>query len=157
MRTPITRAFTFVEIMVVVVIVGVLAAIVVPQFGGVTEQAKTAAAEGGLGGVRAGIAGYRAKQLLAGNPPYPTVENLLALGVVMQTPMPANPWSGIATIQAVSERSALSRTVTGSERYGWNYFVDNGSSPPRAIFYANTEQSTTVPDPSGGFKTANEL
>ncbi len=38
------RAFTLVELLLVLVILGILAAIVVPKFGGRTEQAKRAAA-----------------------------------------------------------------------------------------------------------------
>ena len=151
------RAFTFIEVMVVVVILGVLAAIVVPQFGGVTDQAKTAATEGGLGGVRAAIAGYRAKQLLAGNPPYPTLEALTTAGTVMQTAMPVNPWNGKSGVQAVSQSQGEARAVFAPDQYGWNYFVDNESSPPRATFYANSTHVTTVPNEAGGFKTANEL
>lgn len=157
MRSPIAKAFTFIEMMVVVVILGVLAAIVVPQFGGVTDQARTSATEGGLGGVRSAIAGYRAKQLLAGNPPYPTLSDLTTQGTVLQTEMPANPWSGLSAVQTVSQTQAENRSVAGADRYGWNYFVDNSSSPPRAIFYANSSDVTTAPDSSGGFKTANEL
>jgi prepilin-type N-terminal cleavage/methylation domain-containing protein len=51
----VASAFTFVEVMVVVIIIGVLAAIVIPQFGGVTEDAKASACEGGLAGVRSAI------------------------------------------------------------------------------------------------------
>lgn len=38
------RAFTLVELLLVLVILGILAAIVVPKFGGRTEQAKRSAA-----------------------------------------------------------------------------------------------------------------
>ena len=157
MRTHSNKAFTFIEMMVVVVILGVLAAIVVPQFGGVTDQARTSATEGGLGGVRSGIAGYRAKQLLAGNPPYPSLTDLRTKGVVLQSDMPSNPWSGLSEVQSVSQTQADNRSVSGATRYGWNYYVNNSSDPPRAVFYANSNDVTTTPDASGGFKTANEL
>jgi len=39
------KNFTFIEIMVVVIIIGVLAAIIMPKFFGRTEQAKNSAAE----------------------------------------------------------------------------------------------------------------
>lgn len=42
-RTPATRAFTLVEILIVVVILGILAAIVVPQFTGATEETRRSA------------------------------------------------------------------------------------------------------------------
>ena len=40
MRTRVRKAFTLVEILIVVVILGILAAIVVPQFTGATDEAR---------------------------------------------------------------------------------------------------------------------
>lgn len=150
-------AFTFVEVMVVVIIIGVLAAIVIPQFGGVTEDAKAGACEGGLAGVRSSIAGYRAKAILAGTPAYPTLVQLTTAGVVVEGTLPKNPFNGFTTVQQVSASAANARSVSNTSTYGWNYYVDNSATPPKAVFYANSSQVTTVPNGSGGFKTANEL
>ncbi len=151
------RAFTFIEVMVVVLIVGILAAIVVPQFGGVSSDAKAAALQGAVGGVRSSIAGYRARQVIAGNTPFPSLAQLTATGTVMQSAMPPNPYSSLATVQSVTAAQANARTVLNSATYGWNYYVDNTANPPTAIFYANSPDTTTVSDGSGGFRTANQL
>lgn len=150
-------AFTFVEVMVVVVIIGVLAAIVIPQFGGVTEDAKASACEGGLAGVRSSIAGYRAKAILTGAAAYPTLAQLNTQGVVLEGELPKNPYNGLRTVQQVSAGAANSRSVSNTSSYGWNYFVDNSATPPKAVFYANSSQATTIPDGEGGYKSANEL
>lgn len=52
------RAFTLVEILIVVVILGILAAIVTPQFSRATEDAKLGATLDQLGKVRSALAVY---------------------------------------------------------------------------------------------------
>ncbi len=153
----VASAFTFVEVMVVVIIIGVLAAIVIPQFGGVTEDAKASACEGGLAGVRSAIAGYRAKAILTGSAAYPSLTQLNTQGVVVEGELPKNPFNGLREVQLVSVGAANSRSVSNTSTYGWNYYVDNTATPPKAVFYANSSQVTTVPDGDGRFKTANEL
>ena len=153
---PIRRAFTVVELVVVVLMVGILAAIVVPQFGGVTGDAKSGALQGGLAGVRSGIAGFRSKAILAGTSPFPTLTELTTTGTVLQTAMPANPFNNLATVQTVTLAQANARTVVGTTS-GWNYYVDNSASPPVSIFYANSSVTTTISNGSGGYKTANQL
>jgi type II secretory pathway pseudopilin PulG len=145
-----------IEIVVVVLMIGILAAIVVPQFGGVTDDARSGACQGDLAGVRSGIAGFRSKAILAGTSPFPTMVQLSTTGTVLQSPMPVNPYNNLATIQAVTQAQATARTVIGTT-CGWNYFVDNTATPPVAIFYANSSAATTVSNGSGGFKTANQL
>jgi prepilin-type N-terminal cleavage/methylation domain-containing protein len=154
-KSRVRRAFSMVEIMIVVVMIGIMAAIVVPQFGGVTADAKSGATEGALAGVRSGIAGFRSKAILSGAAPFPTLVELNTNGTVLQTGMPKNPWNNLATVQAVTLAQATARTVTGTA--GWNYYVDNAATPPTAIFYANSSDATTVPNGGGGFKTANQL
>ncbi|MFZ4574433.1 MAG: prepilin-type N-terminal cleavage/methylation domain-containing protein [Phycisphaerales bacterium] len=154
---PLRHAFTLVEVMIVVVIIGVLAAIVVPRFGSVTSDAKDSAGQSALGGVRAGIAGYRAQQILTGASPYPTAAQIETVGTVLQNSVPSNPWNGIACVQSVGSAQAASRTVSNPQSYGWNYYVDNSAKPPVAVFYANSTNETGVSDGAGGFKTANQL
>lgn len=151
------RAFTMLEVMVVVTIIAILAAIVVPRFGGLTEEARSSAAITAVGGVRTSIAAYRTRMVLAGDDPFPSLEELVAEGTVMQRGMPANPYSGLSTVRTVTEAQADAREVSASETYGWCYFVDNDSEPARAVIYLNSSDESGVPDPAGGMKGANEL
>lgn len=148
------NGFTFLEVMVVIIMIGILAAVVVPRFTGVTEEAKSSAVQGTLGGVRSSIAAYRAKAVLAGSAPYPTLEELLEPGFVVQQEIPVNPFTGVGNVQAVSRGQADARAVVGSA-VGWNYFVDNSADPPVAIFYANSD--AVVTGGNGTPKGANEL
>ncbi len=150
-------AFTFLEVMVVVVMIGILAAVVVPRFSGVTEDAKATATQGVLGGVRSSIAAFRAKAVLGGTDPYPTLVQLTTTGTVLQQDIPANPFSSVSGVQSVTKSQADARSVVNATKAGWNYFVDNTSNPPTAVFYANSSDRTTVSDGKGGYRTANQL
>jgi general secretion pathway protein G len=54
-----TKAYTLVEICIIMVILGVLAAVLIPQFGQAATEARTAALCGSLDDVRADIELYR--------------------------------------------------------------------------------------------------
>lgn len=149
------RAFTFLEVMIVVVILGVLAAIVIPQFGTATQDARASALKANLGGVRAAIAGYRANAVLAGSPPYPTLAELTTPNTVVQGAFPENPYNALATVQSVSLVQASARTVVNATTFGWNYYVDNAATPPVAILYANSNENAGV-NASGNAIRANE-
>ncbi len=57
--------FTLIELVFVIVILGILAAVAVPRLAGVQDDAVVAAEEAGVGSIRAGIAGVKAKIALA--------------------------------------------------------------------------------------------
>ena len=84
MRTQVKRAFTLIEILIVVVILGILAAIVIPQFTDASQQATDASVRSQLQTLRAQIELFRVKntgtdpdligsqwtQMTTSNPPY---------------------------------------------------------------------------------------
>lgn len=151
------RGFSLLEVMVVVVIVGILAAIVVPNFGAVQTDSKASAVQSTLAGVRASIAGYRSTALLRGQAPYPTLAQLTTVGTVMQQEIPANPFSKVKAVQQVTLAQAQARTVINPTTYGWNYHVDNSANPPVVYFYCNSSEATSVSNGSGGTLAANQL
>ena len=80
------RGFTLIEIMVVIVILGVLAALVVPNVLSRTDDARIAAAKSDLGAIRQALKLYRPD-----NQRYPTTEQGLAALVTKPTIAPAPP------------------------------------------------------------------
>jgi len=84
------KGFTFIEIMVVVIILGILAAIVLPKFTGRTEQARIKAAESQIQVFSTALDAYELD-----NGRYPTTEQGLEALVKKPTipPIPTN-WQG---------------------------------------------------------------
>jgi general secretion pathway protein G len=84
-KIKLNRAFTLVEMMLVVVIIGVLAAIVIPKIAGNSERAKLTAAHASIyGGIKSAL-----DQFEVDNGHYPkTLQDLL------QQPHDANDWHG---------------------------------------------------------------
>ena len=84
------RVFTFIEIMVVVIIIGVLAAIIMPKFFGRTKQAKVNAAETQLSIFSTALDAYQLD-----NDNYPTTDQgLKALVVKPDSPPVPSSWKG---------------------------------------------------------------
>lgn len=93
------RAFTLVEILIVVVILGILAAIVIPQFTNASQEATASSIESQLQTIRSQIELYRVKN--NGNLPDLIVNGWADLvgGDYLQAD-PVNPFTGSSTIVA---------------------------------------------------------
>ncbi len=55
------KGFTLIELIMIIIILGILAAVAVPQFFDLTSDAKTSGEQGVVGGVRSGLQTYFAK------------------------------------------------------------------------------------------------
>ena len=109
------RAFTLIEILIVVVILGILAAIVIPQFTDASEEAMTSSVRSQLQTVRSQIELYRVKE--GALPPaaiFTDAAGLVALDYLQAAP--ANPF--------VADAAATAVGLTASTAVGWVYEAD---------------------------------
>lgn len=81
-----TRGFTLIEIMVVITILGILAALIVPRVVGRTDDARIIAAKQDIGAVMAALKLYRLD-----NGRYPTTEQGLSALIAKPTAEPVPP------------------------------------------------------------------
>lgn len=120
-------AFTLVEVLIVVIVLGILAAIVVPQFSSASEDANLSALTTNLQTIRAQLELYR----LQHNGNYPTLANFVAqmtagttvtgaagtdFGPYLLT-IPPNPFNGVNTV---------TNTGTPAANLGWYYNETTG-------------------------------
>lgn len=122
------KAFSLVELLIVIAIIGILAAIVIPEFQTHTQQAKETAAKDILRILRNSIELYAVQH--NGIPPgYVDNEPLLAplpgafefqmVGGNYLNALPANPFNHLDTLEMILNGESLPVDATGG--FGWIY------------------------------------
>lgn len=122
------KAFTLVEILIVVAILGILAAIVLPQFQSHAQQAKEAAAKDNLRILRQQFELYAARHngvppgYPEDNPSNPALFAAFIFGFLRENyinALPENPFNNKVTLLMIADGEPFPAEPTGE--YGWVY------------------------------------
>ncbi len=113
--------FTLIELVMVIVILGILAAVAIPTFVNLQTDAERSACKGSLGGLRSGISIWYAKQAASGSAAWPTIVELTAAtnGVMAGGVVPVNPYTNSKVV-------AAGGSETTNTAAGWIYDASTG-------------------------------
>lgn len=115
------KAFTLIELVMVIVILGILSAIAIPKFVDLAGEAKQNATKSGLGAIRSVIAIEYAKNATSGTASFPTA---ITTDLFADERIPTNKLNdatGVAATAAVPSGTATSTN-------GWWYISASGKA-----------------------------
>ena len=132
-------AFTMIELIFVVVVLGILAAVALPKMSGVVTSSYSASAKGDVSGIRAAIAAARQKQLVKGKNDYITKLSTGANNTKGATLFDGNGSLTLLTYPIIAK--SVGWMKTGSKTYTFS----DGTDTTTFIYYdTKTKIGTTV-------------
>ncbi len=112
-RKKTESGFTLIELVIVIVILGILAAVAIPKYEDMREQARVATVKGQLGSIRSSIAIQYARNALNGSATFPTLDGtIFADGRVPKEP--------------INNSNAVKTTAGVDNTGGWQYTAATG-------------------------------
>ncbi|CAN5849892.1 hypothetical protein BH11PLA1_BH11PLA1_11840 [soil metagenome] len=133
-KRSVRKAFTLIEILIVVVILGILAAIVIPQFTKASDDAQVGNIVTQLQTIRSQIELYRVRNngafpVLTGATPFKDIVNVAGTihapdGNDYMKAAPKNPRTGTDTVTASATAPGATAVVRGDD--GWFYDAATG-------------------------------
>lgn len=124
------RGFSLIELVIIIVILGIIAAVAIPKYQDITSEAREASARAALGGIRSGIMIFYANAAVTtGTATWPTLAELETSGTVMEQSLPQNPYQA-ATNAPDSVVTGVTKGVIVGTRGGWAYLATTGEIWP---------------------------
>ena len=118
------NGFTLIEIVIVIVIIGILAAVAIPKYEDMREEARSATIKGQLGTIRSAIAIQYAKNALSGSASFPTLNGT----IFMDGNVPKEP---------INSSNAVKTTTGVDNAGGWQYTQSTGIAKANLNAYSS--------------------
>ena len=132
MKAGDNKGFTLIELVMVIVILGILAAIAIPKFVDLATEAKINATKSGLGAIRSVIAIEYARSATSGTASFPSA---ITTALFADERIPENKLNNSTSVRNVTRPPS----GTATSRYGWWYISASG----KAGAYSDGTQDTS--------------
>ncbi len=127
------KGFTLIELMIVVAIIGILAAIAIPRFAQMLEKAREGATKGNLGSLRSAVSIYYSER-------EGTFPNDLTTSFTSYLyPVPATKATPLGNTNTVN----LAATPPNAVGTGWCYITDPTALPYQGYIFPNSTATDT--------------
>jgi prepilin-type N-terminal cleavage/methylation domain-containing protein len=140
------KGFTLIELMIVVAIIGILAAVAIPKFAQMMEKAKEGATKGNIGAIKSALSIYYGDQ--QGNWPWQITDSLFANYLKVPVPAvkithPKSMFPSGTPLSGTCATVAMINSGSGGETYaatgdGWLYNQATGN-----VFVNNNQTDTS--------------